>query len=495
MFVVSRREAGVKDQHQHAAPDASDVDCGCGPTPDERRAFWPAGRKAIVTRRRALTFGALGIAALGTIGALGAPYLPGAFAADYPSWDDVQAAKANEAAKAAEVSKIQGLIQSLNDDVARTQAASVAAADVFYDAQQAFFAQARRADELQAQADQQAAVATDAANKAGRVAAQLYRNGSDDTSLQLFFAGSAASTDDLLARLGTMDKLIARNKAVYASAVTARDSAQNLSDQASVARDERDRMQKDAEQKMVIAQQAADAAQAALDAQTANLATLQAQLALLQDTTAKTVADYQAGVEAARIAEEQRQAAARAEAERLAAEAAAAAAAAAANSGGGGGDGGGGSSGGGGGGSSGGGGGYGWVRPNWGIESSGYGPRYVQCGNGYCSSGFHEGVDLASGCGSAIYAATSGTVVYAGYNGGYGNYIKIDHGGGVATGYGHIMPGGIYVSYGQWVDAGQTIAGEGNTGNSFGCHLHFEVYINGATTNPVPFMADRGINV
>ena len=84
-------------------------------------------------------------------------------------------------------------------------------------------------------------------------------------------------------------------------------------------------------------------------------------------------------------------------------------------------------------------------------------------------------------------------VVYAGYNGGYGNYIKIDHGGGVATGYAHISSGGFYVGYGQWVSAGQLIAATGNTGNSFGCHLHFEVYINGRTTNPEPFMADRGV--
>ena len=74
-------------------------------------------------------------------------------------------------------------------------------------AQQAYFDAAYRADQLQLQADEQAATALDAANKAGRVAAQLYRNGGDDTSLELFFSGSAATADDLLARLGTMDKL------------------------------------------------------------------------------------------------------------------------------------------------------------------------------------------------------------------------------------------------------------------------------------------------
>ena len=103
--------------------DKSLDECGCAPTPAERRGLWPA-----VSRRRALALGAFGAAVL-RVGGIGGPMLPAAFAADYPSWDDVQAAMANEAAKAAEVSKIQGLIQSLNQEVARTQAAAKVASD------------------------------------------------------------------------------------------------------------------------------------------------------------------------------------------------------------------------------------------------------------------------------------------------------------------------------------------------------------------------------
>ncbi|MFH8251559.1 peptidoglycan DD-metalloendopeptidase family protein [Microbacterium sp. B2969] len=441
-------------------------ECGCAPSPRERRALWPS----LVNRRTAL---GLGVLAVVGVAALAGPLLPPAFAADYPSWDDVQAARASESAKAAEVQKIQGLIEGLTAEVSRTQAEAERTSAEFYQAQQDYFDAAQRADQLQQQADQQAAAAIDAANKAGRVAAQLYRNGGDDTSLELFFAGSAASADDLLARLGTMDQLIARNQAVYADAITARDSAQSLSDQAVVARDERDRLQQVAEQKMVAAQQAADAAQAALDEQQAHLVDLQAQLSALQDKTAQTIAGYEAGVEAARKA-----------AEEAAAKAAAEAAAKAASAAGSGGGGRGGAVAG-----------SGWARPSSGYQSSGYGPRTVQCGNGYCSSGYHYGVDLASGCGSAIYAAQSGTVVYAGRNGGYGNYIKLDHGGGIGTGYGHIQNGGILVRNGQWVNVGQVIAYEGNTGNSFGCHLHFETYVNGFPVNPINFMADRGISV
>ncbi len=86
-------------------------------------------------------------------------------------------------------------------------------------------------------------------------------------------------------------------------------------------------------------------------------------------------------------------------------------------------------------------------------------------------------------------------MTYSGYNGGYGNYIRIDNGDGVGTGYGHIQYGGLLVGSGQWVNAGQMIALEGDTGNSFGCHVHFEVYVNGSTVNPVPFMAQYGISV
>ena len=204
-------------------------------------------------------------------------------------------AKANEAAKQAEVTKIQGLIQGLADDVAAKRAIADQRSDEFYVAQQAYFDAAYRADQLQKQADAEAAKAVDAANKAGRVAAQLYRNGGDDTSLELFFSGSAANADDLLARLGTMDKLVERNRDVYSEAITARDSAQSLSDQAVVARTERDRLQQAAEAKMVAAQQAADAAQAALDEQQQRQTELERAARRAPGHHRQTIAQYQEG--------------------------------------------------------------------------------------------------------------------------------------------------------------------------------------------------------
>ncbi len=443
------------------AAAAASEECGCAPSAAESRAFWKNGG---ISRRSALRLGALGIVALGAFGVSSG--VSAAYAASYPSWDDVQRAKANESTKAAEVTRIQGLIDGLTQRVAETQAAAEAAGNEFFAAQQAYFDAAQTADTLQAQADAQAAIADESTRKAAQVAAQLYRNGGDDTALELFFTGSAENADELLSRLGSMDKLFEYNQSVYDKAVKARNSAQSLSDQAVVARNERDRLQKIAEEKMIAAQAAADAAQAALDEQTANLATMQAQLAALKDATVATVAGYQEGV---RVAEE----------ERRRREAAEAAAGAGGNSGGGGTPGTG-----------------GWVRPHGGHRSSGYGSRPAPCRG--CST-FHYGVDLANGCGAAIYAAHAGRVVYAGINGsltsGYGNYIKIDHGGGIGSGYGHIRVGGFAVSNGQQVSAGQVIAYAGTTGSSSGCHLHFEVYINGKTVNPIEFLAQHGISV
>ncbi len=457
-----------------AALAASD-DCGCAPTPAERHALWAPGG---LTRRAALGLGALSAVALSAFGIAGG--VNAAYATTYPSWDDVEKARKNESAKATEITRIEGLIAGLTQKVAQTEAAAVAAADEFYEAQQAYFDAAADADDLQAQADEQASLAEESARKAAQVAAQLYRNGGDDTALQLFFSGSAADADELLSKLGTMDKLLAYNQTVYDDAVAARDSAQLLTDRAVVAREERDRLQKVAEEKMVAAQNAADAAQAALDEQTANLDTLESQLAALKDTTATTIAGYEAGVaERARLEAERKK--------REAAEAAAAAAEEAKNNSGGGSS----SSGSGTGGSVGS---SGWARPHGGRISSGYGSRPVKCSNGKCSSGFHRGLDFANGCGASIYAASSGVVDYAGYNGGYGYYIRIQHSGGIATGYAHIRKGGFLVRSGQRVSAGQRIAYAGNTGSSLGCHLHFEVY-NGGAINPAPFLRARGVSV
>ena len=94
-----------------------------------------------------------------------------------------------------------------------------------------------------------------------------------------------------------------------------------------------------------------------------------------------------------------------------------------------------------------------------------------------------------------MYAATTGIVAEAGPNGSLGNWILIDHGSGVATGYGHLTSGGVFVSPGETVTAGQLIGAVGSTGASTGCHLHFEVHLDGTAIDAVSFMAARGVSL
>lgn len=95
---------------------------------------------------------------------------------------------------------------------------------------------------------------------------------------------------------------------------------------------------------------------------------------------------------------------------------------------------------------------------------------------------FHSGVDMAAPSGSSILAAADGTVVAATYNATMGNYVMIDHGNGLYTIYMHASA--LYVSSGQSVSAGSTIAAVGSTGRSTGAHLHFSVRQNGSYVSP-----------
>ncbi len=108
------------------------------------------------------------------------------------------------------------------------------------------------------------------------------------------------------------------------------------------------------------------------------------------------------------------------------------------------------------------------------ISGNHYGPR-------------HNGIDIGAGIGSAIFAADSGTVVYAGWlNGGYGNFVMIDHGNGFSTWYEHLE--NIQVNCGDNVFQGSVIGTAGSTGNSTGAHLHFEIRYGGMPVNPWDYL-------
>ncbi|HWC13434.1 MAG TPA: peptidoglycan DD-metalloendopeptidase family protein [Actinomycetota bacterium] len=121
--------------------------------------------------------------------------------------------------------------------------------------------------------------------------------------------------------------------------------------------------------------------------------------------------------------------------------------------------------------------------PTSGSISSGFGWRTHPI---FGTQRFHSGVDIGGACGQPIWAAEDGVVVSAGYSGGYGNTTVIDHGGGLATLYAHQTS--FAVSSGENVERGQTIGYVGTTGWSTGCHLHFEVRINGEHTDPTPYI-------
>jgi murein DD-endopeptidase MepM/ murein hydrolase activator NlpD len=97
----------------------------------------------------------------------------------------------------------------------------------------------------------------------------------------------------------------------------------------------------------------------------------------------------------------------------------------------------------------------------------------------------HNGVDIDSGPGAPIRAADSGVVIMAGYNGGYGNCVIIDHGGGFTTLYAHQSR--MAVGDGESVGRGEVIGYVGGTGNVTGPHLHFETRVGGVPENPMGY--------
>jgi len=369
-----------------------------------------------------------------------------AWAQDYPSWADVANARNNEAATKAAVAQIQALLDGLKAEAARTQADSQAKGNIWAEADTKFQEAASRAQTLQDQADAANVLATASEQRAGQMAAQLMRTGGGDLTATLF--ANTGKADDLLYGLGMSSKISEQANAIYERALQDKNTAQALTDSADVAKSQLKVLKDAAEKAFADAQTAAKAASDALTAQQDHEAQLQAQLVVLQANRAATEADFIAGIKA------RTGAGASLDAGEIS------------NSG--------------------------WASPTTGFITDGFGWRIAPLEG---ASSFHRGTDLAAPCGQNIYAASSGTVVYAGWNGSYGNFILIDHGNGVATGYAHIVSGGILVSVGESVVVGENIAHIGSTGLSTGCHLHFEVRIDGVATNAVPYMASQGIHI
>ncbi|MEO7349032.1 MAG: peptidoglycan DD-metalloendopeptidase family protein [Terrimesophilobacter sp.] len=367
-----------------------------------------------------------------------------AYAADYPSWDDVKNARNNVAKKNAEIVRIQALLKQLEDNAAATQAIAIEKGNLFQQAQEAFDVQDLKATQLQEQADAAQKNADQSVKRAGQLAARMSRTSGTDLTTTLLFNGDDAQK--VLADVGMANNITGQSKGLYDRAIQDQNTAQSLTDQANVAKDERERLRNEAEKAQVAAQAAADAATAALKEQQDNNARLQAQLATLKTGLLQTEAAYVKGIQAQWGANNSQVEISSS----------------------------------------------GWARPAFGRITGNFGPRVPPIGG---VSSYHRGTDIGSACGNPIFAAHNGTVKYAGWFGTYGNFILIQHEDGIETGYAHIISGGIMVSVGQPVAVGQQIARVGSTGASTGCHLHFEVRTNGTAIDAVPFLRARGINL
>ena len=119
------------------------------------------------------------------------------------------------------------------------------------------------------------------------------------------------------------------------------------------------------------------------------------------------------------------------------------------------------------------------IWPAAGYVSSPYGLRFD-------GTEFHQGIDIAAEMGTPIVATADGVVTAAGWNGGYGNMVDVDHGGGIVTRYGHASA--LAVTVGQQVRRGEVIAYVGSTGHSTGPHVHYEVRVDGQPVNPAGYL-------
>jgi cell wall-associated NlpC family hydrolase len=216
-----------------------------------------------------------------------------AFADDYPSWDDVQNARQNEAATAAEVDKIEGYLVSLEAKAAELGRAAQAKGEEYNRATELLDAASSKADRLQAQSTDAAAKATASIRRAGQLVAQFARTGGSSLGLSLLLT---KDTDDLLSTLGTVSKLTEQSTQVYEQAQHDKNVAESLSAEAEAAQSARQELAASAQSALDAANRASADMVAQVAAQQAAADQLYAQLATLKGTTAETERQYLIGI-------------------------------------------------------------------------------------------------------------------------------------------------------------------------------------------------------
>jgi len=373
-----------------------------------------------------------------------------AYADEYPTWEEVQEARKDVAKAEAKVKEIMALLAKLEVQAAEAEEEAARLGEVYYVALEELDEATFRQQQLQGEADTAELEAEESRMKAGQFIAELSRIGGADLGATLFVSGDDAT--ELLSRIGYAAKIAEQTDGIYARALADQNAAQSLSDQAEVARKIREELQIVAEQAYEAANAAAVRAYEAVEAQLDNSARLEAQLEVLVERRVATEADYQKGVVAR--AQTQGQVMGMIDAGQISAS--------------------------------------GWARPSRGYISSHFGPRIHPI---FGTVRLHAGTDLATSCGSPVYAARAGRISYAGWLGTSGNFIRVTHEDGYTTGYAHLQSGSIYVQLGQTVATGQLIGRVGNTGGSTGCHLHLETRQNMVAQDPYPFFINRGIRL
>ncbi|MBL3686038.1 M23 family peptidase [Leucobacter zeae] len=378
---------------------------------------------------------------------------------DLPTWDDVQAAKNNQAKTDAAISKIENLIKEGEKELDRLRNLHAATIEDLKAAEEALAKASDKAATLERQAKESRKEADEAADRAGVIVAQMYRSGGVDRSMELFLDSDKDTADALLERMASMSKATERNTQISEEAKESANTAASLGEQAEAAKQEREALRADKAEKEAAAAVAVTDQGELVRKQESQQRDLAVKLEALKDKTAKTVDGYeerlrQEEAERERIRKEQEEAARR-ERERQERE--------------------------------------GNTNqppppptspptgnPNpptsggWTIPTTGY----------YVSEGFrppgrpdHTGIDLATGMGTPILAAQSGEVAMTYWDGCGGNMVSINHPNGWQTRYAHMNSWAI-VSPGQYVSAGQTVGYVGSTGCSSGPHLHFEMRPN-----------------
>lgn len=216
---------------------------------------------------------------------------------DYPSWDDVEQARHNEAAAQATVEQIEGILIRLEAEAAELNRVALELGEDYALATTALEVATAKLDRLKSQADAAQERAAESEQRVALIVAQLARSGGGDVTLGLLL-GSADDTDSLLARLGTADRLTASSAALLEQAIYDKKTAQALAKDARAAERERQRLADDAQEKFDLAQAAANEAQAKAAAQRADVDRMYAQLATLKGTTEAVEREYQEGLAA-----------------------------------------------------------------------------------------------------------------------------------------------------------------------------------------------------